>query len=145
MSSWLRVAGGTWLFLAVTACGSGSVEPRPLPLDSVNCSRCTMIVSEPTHAAQAVIPGEEPRFYDDRGCLAEHAPTLPREARLFVQADGAGGWIDVHEAFFAFPADLRTPMGHGVTAFRNQEDAVRHDRGGRTLRWADVVREVRKH
>lgn len=100
------------------------------------------MVSEATHAAQAIAPGQEPRFYDDRGCLAQDAASLPADARLFVQLDGGAGWIDVRDAFFAFPADLRTPMGHGLTAFRAQDAAARADRLGRARRWDDVVREL---
>lgn len=140
---WMPWAGVVWL-MAAAACGSASLEPHSLPLDSVDCARCRMMVSDLAHAAQAVAPGEEPRFYDDRGCLASHAGTLPAGSRLFVQLDGGAGWIDVRDAFFAVPANARTPMGYGVTAFRDAAGAARADRGGRTLRWDDVVREVGK-
>jgi hypothetical protein len=101
-----------------------------------------MMVSQLQHAAQAVAPGAEPRFYDDRGCLAADVASLPAGARLFVQRDNGTGWLDVSSAFFAFPPGLRTPMGHGVTAFSTEEEAARADRDGRALRWADVVRKL---
>jgi copper chaperone NosL len=101
-----------------------------------------MMVSQLQHAAQAVAPGVEPRFYDDRGCLAADVAALPPGALLFVQQDNASGWIDVSSAFFAFPSGLRTPMGYGVTAFSTEADAARVDRDGRALRWADVVRKL---
>lgn len=101
-----------------------------------------MLISSLDHAAQAVAPGEEPRFYDDRGCLAKDAPTLSPGARLFVQLDGEAGWIEAPAAFFAFPEDARTPMGYGVTAFRTEAAASSADRGGRARRWTDVVREI---
>lgn len=94
------------------------------------------------HAAQAVAPNEEPRFYDDRGCLAKDVPALPADARLFVQLDGGAGWIDVRDAFFAFPEGAQTPMGYGVTAFRTETEARRADRAGRALRWAEVIKEL---
>lgn len=128
----------------MSACGSGSLEPHSLPFDSVNCARCGMMISDVPHAAQAVTQTEEPRFYDDRGCLAQDAARLPAGARLFVQLDGGTGWVDVREAFFAFPSDTRTPMGYGLTAFRNEANARRADRSGRALRWEAVVREVSK-
>jgi copper chaperone NosL len=103
-----------------------------------------MLISEQTHAAQAVAPDEEPRFYDDRGCLAKDAGSLPTGARLFVQLDRGAGWIDVRDAHFAFPASARTPMGYGVTAFRSDKEASRADRAGRALRWDDVIRELNK-
>lgn len=101
-----------------------------------------MMVSDPAHTAQAVVPNAEPRFYDDRGCLAQDASTLPADATLFVQLDGGAGWIDVHLAFFAFPAGERTPMGHGLTAFRSEDEAARADSDRRARQWNDVVREI---
>ncbi|MBY0493419.1 MAG: hypothetical protein K2Y23_04340 [Cyanobacteria bacterium] len=102
-----------------------------------------MLISSSAHAAQAVAAGEEPRFYDDRGCLAKDAASLPSGARLFVQLDGEAGWIETDKAFFAFSATARTPMSYGVTAFRTEAAASSADRGGRAIRWADVVREIR--
>jgi copper chaperone NosL len=101
-----------------------------------------MLISRVDDAAQAVVPGQEPRFYDDRGCLAKDAPSLPSGARLFVQLDRGAGWIDAGEAFFAFPDGARTPMAYGVTAFRTEAEASRADRDGRALLWTDVVRRV---
>jgi copper chaperone NosL len=101
-----------------------------------------MIVSDLAHAAQAVARGEEPRFYDDRGCLAKDVTALSAGARLFVQLDRGAGWIDVREAWFAVPAGARTPMGYGVTAFRTEADAARVDRNNRARRWTDMVREL---
>ena len=101
-----------------------------------------MMISSLDHAAQAVSPQEDARFYDDRGCLAKDAPALPDGARLFVQLDRGAGWINAGEAFFAFSAGARTPMGYGVTAFRTEAEAARADREGRARRWDDVVREL---
>ena len=138
---WAMVA---WL-LALPGCGSGALEPQPVPLDHAECASCRMLISRVDDAAQAVAPGDEPRFYDDRGCLAKDVALLPSGARLFVQLDGGAGWTDVDHAFFAFPANARTPMGYGVTAFRTDAAASNADRGGRALKWADVIREVDNH
>jgi len=102
-----------------------------------------MMISDLAHAAQAVAPGEEPRFYDDRGCLAKDSASLPAGAKLYVQLEGGKGWVDVHDAFFAYPDGLRTPMGYGVTAFLTAEGASKADRQRRALRWDEVVRQVR--
>ena len=104
-----------------------------------------MLISSLDDAAQAVAPGEEPRFYDDRGCLAKDAAVLPSGTRLFVQLDAGAGWIDSSEAFFAFSTSTRTPMGYGVTAFRTESEASGADRGGRARRWVEVVREIKDH
>lgn len=133
-----------WL-LATPGCGSAALEPQPLPLDHVECASCRMLISSLDDAAQAVAPGEKPRFYDDRGCLAKDAASLPSGARLFVQLDAGAGWIEAGAAFFAFPTGARTPMGYGVTAFRTEAESSRADHAGRARRWAEVVREVNDH
>ncbi len=143
VNRWMGLALGL-AALATASCSSGALEPQPLALDAVNCARCGMMISDARHAAQAVAPGQDPRFYDDRGCLAEDAPELPAGARLFVEHDAGSGWIDVHDAFFAVTSDARTPMGHGLTAFRSSEEAARADRNGRALSWNDVLVEVRR-
>jgi copper chaperone NosL len=131
-----------WL-TATIGCATGSLAPQPLPLDRVNCARCGMLVSRIDNAAQAVAPGIEPRFYDDRGCLAADVSALPPGAKLFVQLDGGAGWIEAGDAAFAFPAGLSTPMGYGVTAFRTAGEAARADRTGTARKWTDVVSEVK--
>ena len=102
-----------------------------------------MIVSELTSAAQAVSKREDPKLYDDRGCLAKDAATLSSEWRMYVQLDGARGWIPTVEAFYAFPEGARTPMGYGVTAFATEAEAKRVDRQSRAHSWDDVVRALR--
>lgn len=131
-----------WL-LAASGCGSGALEPQPLPLDHAECASCRMMISSLDHAAQAVAPGEEPRFYDDRGCLAKDVASLPPDARLFVQLDAGAGWIEAGAAFFAFATNAKTPMGYGVTAFRTEAEAARVDRAGRARRWPEVVEEIK--
>jgi copper chaperone NosL len=141
MTRWIRLLIAV-AAMAMASCSSGTLEPQPLALDVHNCAQCGMLISELSDAAQAVAPGEDARFYDDRGCLARDATRLPASARLFVQHDGGAGWVDVHEAFFAFPKDARTPMGYGLTAFRTKEAAAAGDREGRALSWADARAEV---
>jgi copper chaperone NosL len=138
---WIRKAGIACAIAAVS-CGATSLEPQALPLDRVECSRCGMLISQMQHAAQAVVPGGEARFYDDRGCLAADAPSLPAGARLFAQLHGGSGWIDVAEASFAFPASYQTPMSYGLTAFRTAAEAANADRNGHSVRWGEVVRQL---
>jgi copper chaperone NosL len=101
-----------------------------------------MMISTAAHAAQAVAPGQDARFYDDHGCLARDAAALPATARLFVQHDGGSGWLEAAEAFFARPREARTPMSYGLVAFSSREAAAHADRDGRAWRWADVLASV---
>ena len=77
-----------------------------------------MTVSDPRLAAQIVAPGEEPRFFDDIGCLAgylqEHS--LPRGAAIYVADHRTAEWVDANRAIFARTARPSTPMGSGLIA-----------------------------
>jgi copper chaperone NosL len=107
------------LALVVAACDSG--VPGPAALDTRNdaCAECRMTVSSGRFAAQIVAPGEEPRFFDDLGCLAaflrDH-PSLPPRAVAYVADHRSGEWVPPASAVFTRVPGLDTPMGSHVVA-----------------------------
>ena len=78
-----------------------------------------MAVSSPRFASQIVAPGEEPRFFDDLGCLAaylrDHA-SLPPGAVAYVADHRSGDWVPPSAAVFTSVPGLETPMGSHVVA-----------------------------
>jgi copper chaperone NosL len=100
-----------------TACG-GAAGPAPVDTKNDTCNFCRMSVSDPHLAAQIVAPGEEPRFFDDIGCLAgylrEHS--LPARATIYVADHRTAEWVDANRAIFARSARRSTPMGSGLIA-----------------------------
>jgi copper chaperone NosL len=127
--------------LAVAACSA----PGPAPLDtrSESCSWCRMAVSDPRFAAQLVAPSEEPRFFDDIGCLAGYLQSrrgLPKGARAYVADHRHQAWIDAGAAVYSRVESLETPMGshlvaHADAASRDQDAEAR---GGKPLSAAEV-------
>jgi copper chaperone NosL len=126
---------------ASTGCGRGDLEPASLAVDRAQCARCGMIVSDPRTAAQAVRRDEDPRFYDDVGCLAADREADGGGWELYVEAGGA--WVRAREAFYARPEDARTPMGYGFLAFGSRSGAESRDPQKRARAWEEVVRHVR--
>ena len=122
------------------ACGARALGPEPLPVDRAHCATCGMLISSERDAAQAVSPDEDTRFYDDIGCLARDR-SLSAGARLFVHGTGGSGWFPAEQAWFAAPAGLDTPMGHGLAAFADAARARGADVHGRARRWADLLSE----
>jgi hypothetical protein len=100
-----------------------------------------MIISDDRNAAEVVSPRDDTRFYDDIGCLARDPAARDADQRLYVRA--GGDWLPVDEAWFARPAGLTTPMGHGIAAYGSEAAAREADRANLSLRWADVLREER--
>jgi copper chaperone NosL len=115
--------------LALAGCGSA----RPATVDARGdaCAFCRMAVSAADVAAQVVAPGEDPRFFDDIGCLAsflkEH-PEQPAGAIAYVVDHRTHSWVRAHAALYTRVPDLETPMGSHLVAHADersrQDDAV---------------------
>ena len=123
------------------SCARRAAGPAPLDTKTETCRSCRMPVSDASLAAQLVAPGEEPRFFDDIGCLRDF---------LAGKAPGGGGtayvadhrtkeWIPASSAVYTRAA-IATPMGsHWIAhASASSRDADPAARGG-----ADVpLREI---
>jgi copper chaperone NosL len=105
------------LFLTL-ACASGPPQPAALSLGNDACSHCRMVVSDAHFAAQLVAPGEEPRFFDDIGCLAGYLKTNPASpsAVTYVADHHTGEWVNAKFAIYTRVDSLETPMGSHVIA-----------------------------
>lgn len=105
------------------ACGGRAPEPAALQPGTETCASCRMAVSSQSTASQIVVPGEEPQFFDDLGCLAaylrQHA--LAAEAAVFVADHRTSAWIDAAAATYARVPQLDTPMGSHLVAHADLE------------------------
>jgi copper chaperone NosL len=137
-------AAVTVLALALSsACRRGAVEPAQVDTHADVCARCRMAVSDRRFAGQLAAPGEEPRFFDDVGCLGEYLrqhPTLPAGTVAFVADHRTGAWVRASRAVFTKRDTLETPMGshliaHADAASRDADPAVA---GGTSLGPTDV-------
>lgn len=106
--------------LAALAC-SGSPEPAAVtPADT--CAFCRMAVSDARFAAQIVRVGDEPRFFDDIGCVASalrQAP-LAADARAYVADHRTRAWVPIRSAIYSRVPGLSTPMGSGLVAHADE-------------------------
>lgn len=104
--------------LALAACGGR--ELRPVAVDTKNdtCASCRMAVSAPRFAAEVVAPGEEPRIFDDLGCLREflRAKPLAEGAVLWVADHRTGAFVRGTAAIYTHVPSLATPMGSHLVA-----------------------------
>lgn len=129
----------TWL--ALIACSPGAQQPARVDTRNDACAHCRMTVSNVRFAAQIVAAGEEPRFFDDIGCLRDFlkAGTVPKDATAFVADHRTRAWIVAARAVYVRNEAVSTPMGSHLLAFdglssRNADP----DGGGTVLAPADV-------
>lgn len=131
------------VLLLAAACSSGA--PTPASLDTKNewCGWCRMAVSEARFASQLVAPNEEPKFFDDLGCIGHYVAgtkALPPGAAAFVADHRTKAWVSASSAVYTRVPGLETPMGshliaHADTASR---DADPEAKGGTLQTPADV-------
>jgi copper chaperone NosL len=110
-------------------------DPAPAELDPTTelCASCRMPVSDPRLAAQIVAPGEEPRFFDDIGCLRDYLAgnrPLPRRAALYVADHRTKAWTPAARARYTICPAVATPMSshllaHADAASRQRDSAAR--------------------
>ena len=91
--------------LALLAAACGSSVPPPATLDTAHeaCRSCRMVISDQRFASQLVAPYEEPRFFDDLGCLSKYlkdTPQLPPNAVVYVADHWTQAWVRADRAVF---------------------------------------------
>ena len=131
MRDWrARLPALAWLVVA--GCSSA---PQPAAVDTRNdsCASCRMTVSDVRFAAQVVAPGEEPRFFDDLGCLRDFlkTATLPKEAIAYVADHRTKAWVPAHRAVYVRNEQVQTPMASHLLAYSDaaSRDADRDGHG----------------
>ena len=128
------------VFLA--ACG-GQVGPAGLDTRNDTCRFCRMTVSDARFSAQLVSPGEEPRFFDDIGCLQQYLRQngVQRGGTVAYVADHrTRAWVRADQAAYTRVARLETPMSSHLIAHADaaSRDADKDSAGGVSVSATDI-------
>lgn len=131
------------LVVVFAACTRGPVGPAQPDTRHDTCGWCRMAVSDLRFAAQLVAPNEEPRFFDDIGCLAAFLKGGGAPARgqiAFVADHRAKQWVRAASALYTRVPGLQTPMNSSLVAHADaaSRDADASARGGSPVSVADV-------
>lgn len=103
----------------VVACAQEAAPPAPLDTRNESCGSCRMAISDARFASQLVAAAEEPKFFDDLGCLASYlrsTKSLPRDGRVYVADHRTKAWVPAAEAVYTKVPGIETPMGSHVIA-----------------------------
>ncbi len=135
-----RRAALRWLaaFAGLVVAGGRAVaqptdpEPRAVAIGDDRCPACGMAVIDARFAAQARTDGGRTLVYDAIECLADHLNGHAGPVPVVVVAWLADRVASTREAALWWPAEaatllhdsrLRTPMGGGLAAFRDEPEA----------------------
>lgn len=89
--------------LALSGCRSADLTPAELDTGHATCSYCRMGVTDQRFASQLLVPGDDPRFFDDLGCLSHYlaeTADLPPGTRIYV--------VDHRTKRRGFPPNVRS-------------------------------------
>lgn len=135
MKRWVPLVLAALSLLLAVGCGQAAntdAAPEILYGQDV-CERCGMIISEEQFAAAYWTErGDARRFDDIGGMLAYISEESEDVASYWVHDFATGEWIRAEGAYFVVDSDLMTPMGFGIAAFENEEQAqaLAHDQEG---------------
>lgn len=114
------------LVVLLTACGGAdSVDTPPEILYGQDvCSNCNMIISEENYASAYWTTDGEARRFDDMGEMLQFMQSTPEErASTWVHDVNTAEWLHAEDAWIVMNSGLMTPMGTGIVAVANEDDA----------------------
>lgn len=126
MKRWTTFVLLAVVLLLLASCGQ-SVDtnaPPEIIYGQDVCDRCGMIISEEKFAAAYWTADGEARRFDDIGGMFASLAEKPEEvATYWVHDITSGEWIRAEEAYYVIDSDLMTPMGFGIAACAEEDQA----------------------
>lgn len=131
------------LLAALAGCSRGPAAPVALDTRNDRCAWCRMAVSDTRFAAQLVSPSEEPRTFDDIGCLVTFLKSggAPATGQIAYVADHrTKAWVRAAAAVYTKKPGIETPMGSSLVAHADaaSRDADADAAGGTPIPARDV-------
>lgn len=115
------------LLLFCSCNGDNDFQPAEIYYGEDTCVRCKMIISESEFAAQYILSDNGVEKFDDIGCMIhymnERGKVDKEIAKKYVVDYKTKNWIEADKAYYVKSEDIKTPMGHGIIAFKKEGDA----------------------
>jgi copper chaperone NosL len=144
---WLRVVkllSVSAVSLMIACSGPGTSGPVPIyPED--RCVACGMHILDTRYASEVILSNGEVLKFDDIGEMflyLRSKKVAPEDVRaLYVQDFRSRQWLSAKEAIYVVSREIQTPMGTGVIAFANRDEAERTAQGlhGQVASFQDMM------
>lgn len=112
--------------LLMMSCKSGGNldQPPTIRYGEDPCDECFMLINEARFAAAYVTTEGHSKRFDDIGCLLIYHQKHQEDVAYFWVTDfNTQKWIKARDAFFVKSDSIQTPMGFGIIAVGNEDDA----------------------
>ncbi len=114
------------VLLLLVGCGQSvdTNDPPEIMYGQDVCDECGMIISEEKFAAAYWTTDGEARRFDDIGGMFASLKEKPEDvATYWVHDITTGEWIRAEDAYYVIDNDLMTPMGFGIAACAEEDQA----------------------
>lgn len=120
--------------LALCACSAAAQQPATVDTRNDACAQCRMTVSDVRFAGQVVAPGEEPKFFDDLGCLRKFLASgnVRAGATAYVADHRTKAWVVAARAVYVQNEKVMTPMASHLLAYADAASREADPEGGGT-------------
>ena len=126
------------LFSLINGCSNDNgFKPAQINYGEDICTACSMIISEQKYSAQYILPDGTVKKFDDIGCMIDYIKKtkdeIDRISTIYVRDFESNNWINAKNAYFIYNRQIKTPMGYGIIAFANDNEASNYmkDNGGK--------------
>lgn len=114
------------LVLAVSCGDKPESGPAKIYYGEDICERCKMIISEKDFAAQFQYSNGKSVKFDDLGCMLHYMSEQEQSkiSAVYVMDYDSKQWIDGGNAYYVWAENISTPMGHGIIALKDSQEAT---------------------
>jgi copper chaperone NosL len=129
--------------LLLDACAKQDTKPVEITPEDM-CAFCRMAISEKRFAAEFITRDGDALKFDDIGCMVDYlmAKQDPQRVVAYFVADfETREWVQGEAAFYVRSAEFKTPMSHGIAAFKEQGRAAAEANKyqGRPMRFSELA------
>lgn len=121
-----------------------NVAPKAIDYGNEACHFCNMTIVDKQHAAEVVTNKGKVYKFDSTECMVHFLEDFDNTGiELFLSNDYSTPevLIDATQATFLICEQIPSPMGANLSAFKNNEDAVRFqkEKGGSLYSWEELL------